>query len=146
MDDVEAVVREAHKVHGLDVVFLDYAQEVADLDPRTPRYLTVGSVAQRSVALARELDLAVVIASQVNVVKDGRGTSYVFRESQILEHKAHNVLLFIVEWQVDEETSERYVKEALLKATKCRGTAVFEHRVDYHPELYTLTDQPWEVR
>jgi hypothetical protein len=47
------------------------------------------------------LAVPVLVCSQVNVVKDGRGVSYAFRESAVLEHKAHNVLILEVSWAED---------------------------------------------
>lgn len=142
MDAIADAAEEAKRRHAdLALVAIDYAQEVADVDPRTPRYLTVGAVAQRSVELARRLDVAVVIASQVNVVKEGRGPSqYAFRESQVLEHKASNVLLFVVDWQTDSESGVRVVDRAAFKATKNRAGALFEVAVRYQPQLYRITD------
>lgn len=147
MDEISAAADEAKRRHpDLALVAIDYAQEVADTDPRTPRYLTVGAVAQRSVELARRLDVAVVIASQVNAVKEARGPAqYAFRESAILEHKASNVLLFVVDWTTDAATGARVVERAAFKATKCRGGSLFELAVRYQPALYRVSDlQPEE--
>jgi KaiC/GvpD/RAD55 family RecA-like ATPase len=141
MDQIEDFVTRAKEVHGdIALVAIDYAQEVADSDPRTPRYLTVGAVAQRSVEMARRLDCAFLIASQVNVVRDAKGSTLSIRESQILEHKSHNVLHFIVDWQEDPAAGERFVKSAEFRATKCRSGPLFRLPVDYKPECYWLGD------
>jgi replicative DNA helicase len=87
MAEVEDEADALRRGPGLALIALDYAQLLADPDERTPRYLAVGNVAQRSVALAREFCVPVIIASQVNTTKEGTKTVYSFRESQILEHK-----------------------------------------------------------
>jgi len=142
MDEVDVVCEWVTRNRGsISSVAIDYAQEIADLDPRAPRYLTVGAVAQRSVELARRLDVAVVIASQVNVTKGRTGpASYSFRETQVLEHKSSNVLLFVVDWQTDAFSGRRIVERAAFRATKCRGGSLFEVEVCYQPALFRVGD------
>jgi len=137
---IEIAAEEAKRRHPeLAMVAIDYAQEVADPDPRAPRYRAVGDVAVRGTEIARRLDVAVVIASQVNAVKDAKGrVEYNFRESQTLAHKAHNVLLFLVDW--DEVEGQRVVNRAAFKATKIRGGPVFELEVNYEPSIFRLSD------
>jgi replicative DNA helicase len=141
--DMDAVAEEAEALRrreGLSLVVLDYAQELAAFDERTPRYLAVGAVAQRSVALARELDVPVLIASQVNVTREGSKTVYSFRESAILEHKAHTVLVFVVEWREGAD-GRRVVESAAFRAMKNRSGPLFELKVDYEPELFSIADE-----
>ena len=123
---------------GLALVVVDYAQQVAEVDPRTPRYLAVGDVAQRAVALARELAVPVLICSQVNVIREGQRTSYSFRESAILEQKAHNVLILAVTWQEDGR-GFRVIESAEFTAQKNRGGPLFTLPVRYDPELFRLS-------
>jgi len=108
------------------------------VDPRTPRYLAVGDVAQRAVALARELAVPVLICSQVNVIREGQRTSYSFRESAILEQKAHNVLILAVTWQEDGR-GFRVIESAEFTAQKNRGGPLFTLPVKYDPELFRLS-------
>ena len=147
MDAIEQRARAAKRMlPNLALVAIDYAQEVADDDPRRARYLTVGEVAKRSVVLARELDCAVVVASQVNVVQQKGGPAeYVFRESSVLEHKAHSVLVFAVDWQQNPQGGGRVVTSAELRAKKMRGAGAFFLPVRYEPALYTVSDIETEV-
>lgn len=136
MSDVEAA---AAAVPGLRLIAIDYAQQVAgEADARTPRYLQVGEVGTRSVMLAERLNVPVIVASQVNVSKEGRQTTYTFRETSILEHKAHNVLVLEVEWSEDAGT--RTVVSAHIVCTRSRSTAAFRLEVDFQPGLYRLSD------
>lgn len=138
MSDVETAALDLAK-DGLALVVIDYAQYVAGDARDTPRYLQVGEVAERSVALALKLNVPVLIASQVNVAKDGSRRAYTFRESQILEHKAHTVLVLDVQWQT-LESGERHVERADFVCTKNRGAATFTLQVNYEPELYRITE------
>lgn len=145
LDEIETVALEAKRRHpNLALIAIDYAQEVADDDnAKLARYLAVGNVAVKGTELARNLDVAVVIASQVNVSKEPKSgrTEYSFRESQKLEHKAHNVLLFIVDWREDAEAETRTVERARFKAKKIRGGPVFEFDVTYEPEFFRVSDK-----
>lgn len=135
MDEIEAYAR---SIAGLRLLVIDYAQQVANTDPRTPRYLAVGEVGSRSVALALTLKIPVMVASQVNVSTEGKSTSYTFRETAILEHKAHNVLIFEVKWK--EGQGFREVEEAAIVCTKQRSGKLFRLSVRYEPELYRISD------
>lgn len=137
MADVEAA---AAAIPGLRLVAIDYAQEVAaEVDDRTPRYIQVGEVAKRSVVLAARLQVPVIVASQVNVAKEGKGPkTYTFRETAILEHKANTVLILEVEWS--EEALSPVVVSAHVVCTRSRSTAAFRLPVRYDPALYRIGD------
>jgi replicative DNA helicase len=148
MLDVE---EEALSIPGLRLVAIDYAQEVASEDDRTPRYMQVGQVAKRSVALARRLNIPVLIASQVNVTQEkGKPKAFTFRETAIIEQKAHNALILDVEWD-NEDDEVRKVKRvefnngkatggARIVCTKQRSGTAFRLPVEYVPETYTIRD------
>jgi replicative DNA helicase len=136
MLEIEETARE---IPGLALVIVDYAQQVAGgANDATPRYLQVGDVGTRSVALAKELNIPVMVASQVNVATDRGKRSYAFRETAILEHKAHAVLIFDVEWNDDGE--ERTVSKASIICTKHRSASAFRLPVHYDPALYQISD------
>ncbi|HVO12173.1 MAG TPA: DnaB-like helicase C-terminal domain-containing protein [Vicinamibacteria bacterium] len=142
MDDVERAAEDARAMFGgtLAAVFVDYAQEIADPASRDPRYRAVGAVGRRAVELARRLDVAVLVASQLNTFKDGNKTGYTFRETSDLERTAANVLLFVVEWETDAATGRRQVAGASFRATKVRSGALFELPVTYRPALFRVED------
>lgn len=99
----------ARQIPDLQAVLIDYAQQVAGLDPRTPRYLQVGEVANRSTVIAKTLNVPVILASQVNRVIEGTGkarrrTVYSYRETEILKHKASVAL--ILDRELNSETGE----------------------------------------
>jgi len=135
MLDVEEA---AQQIPGLVLVAIDYAQQVATLDDARPRYLQVGDVGTRAVALAQRLKVPVIVASQVNVIKEGSSKSFAFRETAILEHKAHNVLIFDVEW---EQGEFRKVKRAQICCTKQRSGQPFTLEVTYEPEIYRVSEK-----
>jgi len=138
MADIEEAAESVRRARGpLSLVLVDYAQEIADTDPRTPRYLTVGAVASRSIALAAEQQAAVVVASQVNVIREGSEETFSMRESAILKHKAHFVLELVVQWEKRPDGS-RAATGATIRCSKARNGPAFELPLAYRPELYLL--------
>ena len=139
MDDVEDAAR---RVPALALVLIDYAQQVATPDERRPRYLQVGDVGTRAVRLAGERKVPVVVASQVNVVTDkGGATSYTFRETAILEQKAHTVIVLSVEWGKPDENGRRNVERAEMRIAKQRSGALYTWEVSYEPRLYEIREK-----
>jgi replicative DNA helicase len=104
------------------------------------RHLALASVGQRSIALARELDCAMLVASQVNVVKGAKGQieGYTLRETAMLEHCAHAILFFVVEYV--EDGDRRAVKTAHVLAQRVRGFAPFKLQVAFFPHLFLVED------
>jgi replicative DNA helicase len=141
MIEIEETARE---IPGLQLLVIDYAQQVAGDSNDSPRYLQVGDVGTRAVALAQALNIPVIVASQVNVTKDGSKRGYSFRETAILEHKAHAVLILDVEWNDDGE--QRTVSKATIVCTKHRSASAFRLQVHYDPATYTVGDLEDDTR
>ena len=135
LEDVARAARAAQEQAPLSLIVLDYAQQLASTDAKTARHLLVGEVGHRAVEMARELNCPVIVTSQVNTFRDGREKDYSFRESQILEHKAHVVLLFLV-----ERDSQGRVERAVFRARKARDLGLFELEVDFEPSTFSVRD------
>lgn len=146
MDDVEQA---ADGIEGLRMILIDYAQQVASLDDRVARYLQVGEVAHRSIALAQRLRIPVVLASQVNVTK-GKGAQkderfYSFRESQVLEQKAGVVLIFDTDQEDDQ--SNRDAVECHFACRKNRhGPGFWKVPALWWKWFYLVGEPPEQVR
>jgi replicative DNA helicase len=140
MADIE---RAAAAIDDLQLVVIDYAQQVAgdgSADDRA-RYLQVGEVALRSVAMSLKHNVPVVVASQVNTIEEKGRTRYAFRESKILEQKAHAIMIIEVKWWEDENNAEeRLVQEAYVICTKNRSGPTFKLRIEYQPHIYLMSD------
>lgn len=136
LDEACGAILARAKREKIAFVALDYAQQLADIESDR-RYLAVGQVAHRAIQLARECDCHVVITSQVNTAHDGNTKRYAFRESAILEQKANNALLFIVEW--NEEKSR--IESARFETTKIRDGAQFRLKVEYEAHIFQVNDE-----
>jgi len=130
------IIDVAGEIENLGLVVIDYAQQVASDTPNVPRYLLVGDVGSRGVELALKHDVPVIVASQVNTIKEGRSKMYTFRETQILEHKASVVLILDVEWA--EVNGIRRPEKAEIVCTKNRSGPTFRLDVSYEPRLFRI--------
>jgi replicative DNA helicase len=135
LDDALQAIRTRAEAEPVSFVAFDYAQQLADEDGKTARYLQVGQVAYRSIELAKELGCAVVVTSQVNTVKDGKSKDYTMRESAVLEQKAASSLIFAV-----ERDDLGKVISAEFIAKKVRDGAMFRLPVRYDPATFSISD------
>lgn len=130
----------ATEITNLRLVVIDYAQQVAGIDQRVPRYLQVGEVGAQSVEFAQRLKVPFLVCSQVNVMREKGKRTYTFRETAVLEQKAAVVLILDVAYR-DAADGRRVVDEARLICTKHRGGPLFRVDVNYEPELYRISDE-----
>ncbi|OLR92568.1 replicative DNA helicase [Actinokineospora bangkokensis] len=97
MGYIRSQCRRHKAVRGLDLVAIDYLQLVGSTDTRVPRHEQVARISRECKLLSRELDVAVVVASQLNreVTRRGSGrpTMADLRESGGIEADADAVLL-----------------------------------------------------
>lgn len=63
---VTAVCRTMKRTHGLDVVFVDYLQLLKASGSKAPRHEQIGHMSRALKVLAMDLDVAVIIACQLN--------------------------------------------------------------------------------
>ena len=95
---VEQIAAKCRSVPGLELAVIDYLQLVRPTDSRISREQQVAHISRSLKIMARELDIAVVVAAQLNrgPVKDGRPrepTIADLRESGSVEQDSDQVLL-----------------------------------------------------
>lgn len=95
---VEQIVAHCRTKQLLDMVFVDYAQLLSATDPRLDRRLQVAHISRSLKIAARELDVAMIVATQLNrgPVKDGKSRTPLISdigESGAVEQDADIVLL-----------------------------------------------------
>lgn len=100
---VEQIAAKCRAIPGLRLAVIDYLQLVRASDPRVSREQQVAHISRSLKILARELDIAVVVAAQLNrgPVKDGKPrepTIADLRESGAVEQDSDQVLLLHRDW------------------------------------------------
>lgn len=103
------------------LVVIDYVQIINPEDARDPREQQVAKIAREIRALAKEVKLPFIVLSQLN--DDGK-----LRESRVVAHEAHNVILL----EADEQTSPATMK---MKVVKGRRIPKRNYDLLYFPEF-----------
>jgi replicative DNA helicase len=115
---------------GLDLIVVDYAQKMAPVDARIPREQQVAEIAGSMKALAMELDIPVILLSQLN-----RGADELnrkprisdIRESGAIEQDADIVALL---WRKNDDPAETIVSISKQRQGRCGDVEVlFEPKI-----------------
>ena len=121
------------RTRGIECVFVDYLTLVRYGDPRTPRHERVGMLTQELKALARELEVPVVVLSQLNRGAEHQGGKSEkpnlsqLRQSGEIEENADIVMLL----DRDREDEE---KPADLHVAKYRGGPTGHVQLRFEPD------------
>lgn len=139
MSDVSS---RARSIKGLKLIIIDYAQEIANPDPRVARYLAVGAVGHDAIRIGKELNCPVAVASQVNKSQKG---DYTFRESGDLHQRAH--VSMIMESKRSETPNRNgyfEIESTKIFSMKNRSGPMFSVPVDYEPATYRIGEYKTE--
>lgn len=104
--DVASRARRLARKHGIHVVFLDYIQRLADGPGHRDRRSAVAEMSRGLKALARELDIPVVVAAQlsrkVEERRNKRPMNSDLKEAGDLEQDADTIILLHRPWIYDD--------------------------------------------
>ena len=110
---IRAKARKAKKQHGLDALIIDYLQLINPDSPNSNRVLEIAEITQGLKAIAKELDIPVIVPSQLSRAVesriDKRPMLSDLRESGTIEQDA-DVVMFIYR-------EEYYLKRSLSKSS-----------------------------
>jgi replicative DNA helicase len=104
--ELRAKARRLHARHPLGFIVVDYLQLLAPTDPKTPREQQVAEISRGLKALAKELDVPVLVLSQLNrsAEKENRTPKLSdLRESGSIEQDADVVLMLARPKDADEK-------------------------------------------
>jgi replicative DNA helicase len=122
---------------GLDFIVVDYAQKMTAVDPRIPREQQVAEIAGSMKSLAMELNVPVILLSQLN-----RGADELnrkprlsdIRESGALEQDADVVALL---WRKDDDPEQTIISISKQRQGRCGDVPVC-----FKPKIQKFTRQP----
>lgn len=126
--DIATLARRARfQLRSVALIVVDYVQRLRPIDPAAPKNEQVGASARELKNLAKELDVPVVVLSQLNrdVEKrpDKRPTAADLRDSGELEQEADLIACLFREWVYDRSKDPT---RAELIVAKHRGGPCFE--------------------
>lgn len=124
--DLRSLARRMVSKHGVRIVFIDYIGLVSPENTNQERHEQISQISRSLKALARELDVPIVVLSQVGRQSEGKTPSLAdLRESGALEQDADVVLFLHRERTFDEDEDDResssIIKTDLIVAKQRNG-------------------------
>lgn len=113
LDELEGQLYMLHTNTPIRMIALDYAQYVVgEIDTgKRQRFALAGDVVKVCNRLSESLNAAILLTSQVNVVREkGKLSSITLRESALFEHSAAAVLYFVREFDDSGAEIEAYFR------------------------------------
>lgn len=122
---------------GLDFIVVDYAQKMSAIDPRMPREQQVAEIAGSMKALAMELNIPIIMLSQLN-----RGADELnrkprlsdIRESGAIEQDADVVALL---WRQNDDPDQTVISISKQRQGRCGDVEVC-----FKPKIQKFTPRP----
>ena len=130
IEDIISTIRKYHKSSGVKVVFIDYVQLLADRNQFQTQ--EIGHISLRLKTIARELNITVVLVSQLNraveLREDKRPILSDLRQSGDLEQDADIVLMLYRDEYYNPNTKDKGIIEFLLRKNRNGdiGTLVYK--------------------
>ena len=123
--DLRSLARRMVSKHGVQIVFIDYIGLVSPENTKQDRHEQISQISRSLKALARELDVPIVVLSQVGRQSEGKTPSLAdLRESGALEQDADVVLFLHRERDFggdDDRESSAIIKTELIIAKQRNG-------------------------
>lgn len=112
--DLRAMSRKMMKQHGVKVIFVDYLSLVQAENKSIPRHEQIAEISRSLKALARELNIPVIVLSQVKRETEGKAPSLAdLRESGSIEQDADLVIFLHRKRGSDDESGSYKDKSAI---------------------------------
>jgi replicative DNA helicase len=122
---------------GLDMIVVDYAQKMSALDPRIPREQQVAEIAGSMKNLAMELNIPVILLSQLN-----RGADELNRKPRLSDMRESGALeqdadLCALLWRKNDDPDE-----TIISISKQRNGRCGDVEVCFKPKIQKFTPRP----
>ncbi len=122
--DLRSMARKMKAKFQVEIIFIDYIGLITPEDKATPRHEQMAEVSRSLKALARELDIPIVVLSQVGRQTEGKAPGLAdLRESGAIEQDADVVMLLHRERIVDKngEGDENGIRTQVIVAKQRNG-------------------------
>jgi len=140
LDELVGVSRKWRHVHGVQILFVDYAQRITV--PRADRITEVSQVARGLKNLARDLNIPVVSLAQVvkgvDQRNDKRPTAGDLANSDELTREADQILMLYRDEVYNRNTTEPGIAEVLIEKNRHGPTGY--KRLRFRPETMAFED------
>jgi replicative DNA helicase len=135
MRQIRGMSRVMHSTGGLDLLLIDYIGLVKPSDVRAPRHEQVGEISKQVKALAKELDIPVIVMAQLNreAANDKPKNSHL-RDSGSIEEDADQI------WLLHNPPDKPPGEAAELIVGKNRNGSTGVHRMTWKAESTSFVD------
>jgi replicative DNA helicase len=144
LDELVGISRKWKHAHGIDVLFIDYAQRISV--PGADRVTEVSQVARALKNLARDLRIPVVALAQVvkgvDTRDDKRPNAGDLANSDELTREADQILMLYRDEVYNRDTQDRGIAEVLIEKNRHGPTGY--KRVAFLGETMRFADLAWE--
>lgn len=129
--EIKEKCHQIRKEHGLDLVIIDYLQLILpEKDIYNNRNEEIDSISRSLKILARELDVPVIVLSQLSRAceqrEDKRPVLSDLRDSGAIEQDADVVIFLYCDDYYDKETVKRNIAELIVSKQRQGGTGIIE--------------------
>lgn len=132
-EDVRSRCQRLKAERGLSLAIVDYLQLLTPLDSfRDNREQQVASMGRAIRVMAKELDVPVLVLSQIN--DDGK-----LRESRAVGHDAHAIMKLLEE---DESHSPYDDRDMILRIQRARSMPRGDYQIRFQPLFCRMTGEP----
>ena len=151
--DLRARARRAKKMHGIELIVIDYLQLCrAERAARQGRQLEVSEISQQIKAMAKELKIPVIVLSQLSRANEQRGDKFEkpklsdLRDSGAIEQDADVVFLLRRPSRTPTDPQSGDETLAIIDVAKNRNGETGEVKVDFFRQLTRFRDRPLELK
>jgi replicative DNA helicase len=146
--DLRTIARRMRQDKKIEILFIDYLTLIGSENPDIPRHEQIAEISRSLKALARELEIPVIVLSQVKRESEGKRPSLAdLRESGSIEQDADVVMFLHRERESDKPADERdkRIKTELILA-KQRNGPVGTIEIGFLPEFAKFVELADERR
>ncbi|WP_215536372.1 DnaB helicase C-terminal domain-containing protein [Borreliella bavariensis] len=138
---LKAEARKMKKDYGVEIIFIDYISLISVEHNNTPRYEQVAFLSRNIRALANELEIPIIVLSQLNREAEGKAPNLTnLRESGSLEQDADIVIFLHREYEEQQEDNDEEVRKVKVIVAKNRHGAIGIATIGFEPKYTKFMD------
>lgn len=138
--ELKAQARKMKKNFGVEIIFIDYIGLISLENNNIPRYEQVSFLSRNIRALAKELEIPIIVLSQLNREAQGKAPNLAnLRESGSLEQDA-NIIIFLHREDEEQQDNDEEVRKVKVIVAKNRHGATGTVSMDFDSKCTKFVD------
>ncbi|MCM0648672.1 replicative DNA helicase [Clostridium swellfunianum] len=144
MTEIKAKCKKLKLKYGLDVVIIDHLTLITPTNTKESRVNQVGEITRQAKIMAKDLDVAVIMLSQLSRAVEQRADKIPImsdlRESGTIEQDADLIILLFRDEYYNPDTEKKGIIEAIIAKQRDGRTGTLQFA--YKPEYQLITEKP----